>query len=86
MYNRKSKTERKEFAPKKPPVKAHEERSFDFTNALELRRYLTVTGRIKPRRYTGLSAKSQLQLARAIKRARIMGLLPFVVRPKTSFR
>lgn len=40
--------------------------------------FVDIYGRIVPRRYSGLSVKKQKQLARAIKRARIMGLLPFV--------
>ena len=44
-----------------------------------LRRYLTEHGRIRPRRQTGTCAKHQRSLARAIKRARHLALLPFVV-------
>jgi small subunit ribosomal protein S18 len=35
-------------------------------------------GKILPRRVTGTSAKYQRQLSRAIKRARFLGLLPYV--------
>ena len=44
-----------------------------------LRRYLTEHGRIRPRRQTGTCAKHQRSLARAVKRARHLALLPFVV-------
>ncbi len=44
-----------------------------------LRRYLNEYGRIKPRRQTGACAKHQRKLAIAIKRARHLALLPFVV-------
>ena len=44
-----------------------------------LQRYLTEHGRIRPRRQTGTCAKHQRGLARAIKRARHLALLPFVV-------
>jgi len=36
-------------------------------------------GKIVPRRITAVSAKKQRELARAIKRARILALLPFVL-------
>ena len=42
-----------------------------------LRRFITDRAKIRPRRQTGLSAKNQRKLARAIKRARHMALLPF---------
>ena len=43
-----------------------------------LRRFISERGKILPRRVTGTSAKNQRKLTVAIKRARIMGLLPFV--------
>lgn len=43
-----------------------------------LRRFISERGKILPRRVTGTSAKNQRRLTIAIKRARIMGLLPFV--------
>lgn len=43
-----------------------------------LRRFTTERGKILPRRITGTCAKHQRQLARAIKRARAICLLPFV--------
>ncbi|RIH88617.1 30S ribosomal protein S18 [Meiothermus luteus] len=49
----------------------------DFKNVEILKRFLSETGKILPRRRTGLSAKEQRKLARTIKRARVMGLLPF---------
>ena len=52
--------------------------SIDFKDASKLKRYLTEAGKIIPRRVTGTSAKYQRQLAVAIKRARQMGLLPYV--------
>lgn len=42
-----------------------------------LRRYLTERGKIRPRRQTGTCAKHQRSLARAIKRARHLALIPF---------
>lgn len=43
-----------------------------------LKRFISERGKILPRRVTGTSAKNQRKVANAIKRARIMGLLPFV--------
>ncbi|KUK14648.1 MAG: 30S ribosomal protein S18 [Synergistetes bacterium] len=54
-------------------------REIDYKEVDKLRRYLSDRGKILPRRITGNCAKHQRQLTRAIKRARIMALLPFVV-------
>ena len=43
-----------------------------------LKRSISERGKILPRRVTGTSAKNQRKLTVAIKRARVMGLLPFV--------
>lgn len=43
-----------------------------------LRRYVTEEGKIRPRRQTGACAKHQREVARAIKLARHVALLPFV--------
>ncbi len=43
-----------------------------------LARFTSVQGKIKPPKKTGVCSKHQRQLARAIKKARIMALLPFV--------
>ena len=45
-----------------------------------LRLFLSPTGRIQPRRFTGLKAKEQRQLEDAIKRARQLALLPYCSR------
>lgn len=51
----------------------------DYKEAGRLRRYLTERGKILPRRINGNCARHQRQMTRAIKRARIMALLPFTV-------
>ncbi len=43
----------------------------------KLKRFITERGKILPRRISGNCARHQRQLTRAIKRARIMALLPF---------
>ena len=50
----------------------------DYKNVELLKRFISERGKILPRRVTGTSAKNQRKLTVAIKRARIMGLLPFV--------
>jgi small subunit ribosomal protein S18 len=49
----------------------------DYKEFDKLRKYITERGKIIPRRVTGTCAKHQRQLTRAIKRARILALLPF---------
>ncbi|AEJ41964.1 30S ribosomal protein S18 [Sulfobacillus acidophilus TPY] len=51
----------------------------DFKEATRLRRYITERGKILPRRISGNCAKHQRQLTVAIKRSRIMALLPFTI-------
>lgn len=48
----------------------------DFLQVDELRQYMTERGKILGARFTGLPAKKQRQLKRAIRRARVLGLLP----------
>ncbi|MCS7186766.1 MAG: 30S ribosomal protein S18 [Armatimonadetes bacterium] len=50
----------------------------DYKSISRLQRFMDNKGKILPRRQTGNCARHQRQLAVAIKRARIMGLLPFV--------
>ena len=50
----------------------------DYKDVDLLKRFISERGKILPRRVTGTSAKNQRKVANAIKRARIMGLLPFV--------
>lgn len=51
---------------------------FDYKDFKTLQRYVNQYGQIETRRKTGLSESKQRQLARAIKRARHLALLPFV--------
>jgi small subunit ribosomal protein S18 len=45
-----------------------------------LQRFVSERGKIVPSRITAVSAKRQRELAQAIKRARFLGLLPYVIR------
>ncbi len=51
---------------------------FDYKDFKTLQRYINQYGQIEQRKKTGLSESKQRQLARAIKRARHIALLPFV--------
>jgi small subunit ribosomal protein S18 len=53
-------------------------KELDWKDAETLRKFLSAAAKIKPRRKTGLCAKHQRHLSRSVKRARVMGLLPFV--------
>lgn len=50
----------------------------DWKDVDYLKRFIPERGKIMPRRISGVTAKDQRRLARAIKRARTMALLPFV--------
>ena len=51
----------------------------DYKDARLLGRYISERGKIVPSRITAVSAKKQRELARAIKRARFLSLIPYVV-------
>ena len=52
----------------------------DYKDVRLLQRYISERGKIVPSRITAVSAKRQRELAREIKRARYLGLLPYVIR------
>ena len=51
----------------------------DYKDVRLLHRYISERGKIVPSRITAVSANKQRELSRAIKRARFLGLLPFVI-------
>ena len=51
--------------------------SIDYKDTAKLKKYITERGKILPRRISGNCAKHQRALTIAIKRARVMALLPF---------
>ena len=63
---------RKRLSPIKPgdPI--------DYKDIDLLRKFITERGKLLPRRITGLTAKQQRDLTLAVKRARIVALLPFI--------
>lgn len=60
------------------PLKTNE--VIDYKDVELLSKFLTEQGKILPRRVTGLTTKQQTILTKAVKRARILALLPFVSR------
>ena len=50
----------------------------DYKDTNRLKKYMTERGKILPRRVTGTSAKNQRKVTTAIKRARVMALMPYV--------
>ncbi|MBI5126383.1 MAG: 30S ribosomal protein S18 [Candidatus Taylorbacteria bacterium] len=55
-------------------------KQIDYKDTEILKKFINPHGRMISRKKTGVSARSQRQLATAIKRARYIGLLPFVTR------
>ena len=64
------------FKKRLSPIKPGE--PIDYKDIDLLKKFITERGKILPRRLTGLTAKQQRDLTNAVKRARIMALLPFV--------
>jgi small subunit ribosomal protein S18 len=58
------------------PIKPQD--PIDYKDVDLLRKFITERGKILPRRLTGLTAKQQRDLTLAIKRARIVALMPFI--------
>ncbi len=57
----------------------------DYKNVELLKKYITKFGKIVPRYYSNVSLKNQKKLAKAIKRARMMALIPFVKKFDPNF-
>jgi len=64
------------FKKRLSPIKPGE--PLDYKDVDLLKKFITERGKILPRRLTGLTAKQQRDLTNAVKRARIVALLPFV--------
>ena len=56
----------------------------DYKDTVFLKKYLTKFNRIIPRYYSGTSLRNQKKLAAAVKRARYMALLPYVLEVRVS--
>jgi len=90
MYIKKFDKSKKERRDKKEPLKKKVFRKkpckfcmdkiegIDYLDYQKFQKFLTERGKIIPSRITGSCAKHQRQLARAIRKARVAALLPFV--------
>jgi small subunit ribosomal protein S18 len=52
----------------------------DYKDVKLLQRFVSERGKIVPSRITAVSAKKQRELSQAIKRARFLGLLPYMIK------
>jgi small subunit ribosomal protein S18 len=64
------------YRRKLSPLKSND--LLDYKDVELLSKFLTEQGKILPRRVTGLTTKQQTRLTKAVKKARILALLPFV--------
>jgi len=69
----------KDFYPRKKKIcQMCAGRSVDYKDVPIILKYINEKGRILPKRMTGACAKHQRYIAMQVKRARFMGLIPFV--------
>lgn len=61
------------------PFSGDNAQKIDFKDVRMLQRYISERGKIVPSRITAVSAKKQRELAKAIKRARQIALLPYIL-------
>ena len=62
------------------PFSSEDAPKIDYKDTKLLQRYISERGKVVPSRITAVSAKKQRELARAIKRARFLALLPYAVK------
>ena len=60
--------------------------TIDWKDTKTLSRFISERGKIMPSRITNVSQKKQRELSNAIKRARFMGLLPYVRQEMDSYK
>ena len=87
-YNKTEKSDRPDAPMKRRPIRRRKKVSvfcaeknalIDYKDTNKLKRYISERGKILPRRITGNCAKHQRALTVAIKRARHVALIPYVV-------
>ena len=66
--------------PKSCPFSGRNAPKIDYKDVKLLSRFISERGKIVPRRITAVSSKNQRVLARAIKRARNLALIPFLIK------
>lgn len=78
MEERQARKPMKRIAKKKVCVFCVEKSEhIDYKDAAKLKKFVAENGKILPRRMTGTCAQHQRELAQAIKKARVVALLPF---------
>nr|QUE28156.1 ribosomal protein S18 [Sahlingia subintegra] len=63
---------------RKRPSSLNTSEIIDYKDTNLLKKFVTEQGKILPRRLTGLTAKQQKKVSKAIKRARMLSYLPFI--------
>lgn len=58
-------------------IKNKKTKTFDYKDIINLKSYISENNKIIPKRTTGLSAKEQRSLSRAVKLARFLALIPY---------
>ncbi len=62
------------------PFTGEHAQKIDYKDVKLLQRYISERGKIVPSRITAVSMKKQRELAKAIKRARFLALIPYVIK------
>lgn len=75
--NPRAKGGRNQKPTKTAPVKAIKVGVIDYKDLATLRKFVSERGKIRARRITGVSVQEQRLIARAVKNAREMALLPY---------
>ena len=79
MYDKKPSNPSKRFQ-KSCPFSGPNAQPIDYKVIKLLSRYLTESGKMVPSRISNVSLKKQRELAKAVKRARFLALLPYISR------
>lgn len=66
------------------PIDAAGIKQIDYKDTEFLKNYITKFNKIVPRYYSGVSLKNQRKLSQAIKRARYMSLMPYILNPRKT--
>ena len=72
-----AKAEIRKPKPKQNPLKAADVTVIDYKDVALLRKFISDRGKIRARRVTGVSTQEQRKIAKAVKNAREMALLPY---------
>ncbi|KAF0852502.1 mitochondrial ribosomal protein S18 (bS18m) [Andalucia godoyi] len=66
------------------PLSAQGAPEIDFKNVKLLSKFVSETGKLMPKRLSGVVSKKQRELATAIKRARFLAFIPYTARPEVG--